>query len=440
MDIDAELELVQSKIHMALDQIAKAGATGEVAAYEDQGLSVNVRKGEVDQVEFTRSHGFGVTVYRKGCKGSASTSDFSDAAVKKAVQAALEIAQFTAEDQCAGLAEAELMATNVPDLDLHHPWALSTEQAIDLAIETEAAGLQQEKISNSDGGSVGSGQSVRAYGNSHGLVVAYPSSRHAIGCALIAESEQGMERGGWSYGHCNPQELMNAKAIGEKAAQRAIQRLDSRSAPTGHFPVLFAPEIAGGLLGHFISAVSGGSLYRHASFLEGKLGEAVFPSWMSITEQPLLIQGTASSPIDGDGLATQNKSVVENGELLTYILGTYSARKLGMKSTANAGGMRNVRCSTTHSLDQLLKQMGTGLLATHVMGQGVNIVTGHYSRGAAGFWVENGEIQYPVSEVTVAANLKDIYSNLVGVGEDIDARGNIQVGSILVESMSVAGK
>ena len=440
MDIQTELEQVKTKIAFALEKIAQAGATGEVAAYQDQGLSVSVRKQEVDQVEFTRSHGFGVTVYHKGSKGSASTSDFSHGAIEKTVAAALDIARFTAEDACAGLADANLMATEIADLDLHHPIELATETAIDIALQCEAAGLQQQGISNSEGGSVGSSESIRAYGNSHGLIVAYPQTRYAVGCALIAESEQGMERGGWSHSHCNFAELVDAKTIGQTAAERALKRINSRSAPTGHYPVMFAPEIAGGLLGHCISAISGGSLYRHASFLEGQLGQQIFPSWLSVTEQPRLLRGAASAPVDGDGLPTRDKALVENGVLQTYVLGTYSARKLGLASTANAGGVRNVRCSSTHSLDSLLKEMGTGLLATHVMGQGVNLVSGHYSRGAAGFWVENGAIQYPVSEVTVAGNLKEMFNQFIGVGDDVDARSNIQIGSILVGDIAVAGK
>ncbi|WP_290581989.1 metalloprotease PmbA [Ketobacter sp.] len=444
MDIERELDTLQDRIRLALHIAEQHQATAEVGAYQDQGLSVSVRNGDVDKVEFTRNHGFGITVYRGQCKGSASTSDFSDAAIERAVKAALDVATHTAPDACSGLADAALMARDIADLDLYHPWAIDPQQAIQMAQACEAAGLSQPHIKNSDGAYVGTSASVRAYGNSHGLVVAYPQSRHGISCALIA-AETGpkgetMERGGWSYSHRVPGQLQEGADVGRKAAERAARKLGSRAVPTGEFPVLYAPEIAGGLLGHFIGAISGGSLYRHSSFLENSLGQTLFPDWMNIFELPHLPQGPASAPVDGDGLATYGKHFVEQGILKHYVLGTYSARRLGLQSTANAGGVRNLRCSSTHSLDELLSMMGTGLLVTDVMGQGVNLVTGHYSRGAAGFWVENGTLQFPVSEVTVAANLRDMFRNLRGVGSDVDARGNVQVGSILVDSMTVAGK
>lgn len=440
MDIEAELRTLQDKIQLALKLAGQHQASAEVGAYQDQGLSVSVRNGDVDKVEFTRNHGFGITVYRGNSKGSSSTSDFSDAAIERAVQAALDIAHYTAADDCSGLADAELMATQVPDLDLYHPWDLTPQQAIATALECEASGLSRPEIKNSDGAHVGTSTSVRAYGNSHGLLVAYPQSRHGISCALIAGEKDKMERGGWSFSHRVSGQLQPGTEVGLKAAERAARKLGSRTVPTGEFPVMYAPEIAGGLLGHFIGAISGGSLYRHSSFLENSLGQTLFPEWMTIHEQPHLLQGPASAPVDGDGLATYAKRFVEHGVLQCYVLGTYSARKLGLSSTANAGGVRNLRCTSTHSLAELLQMMGTGLLVTDVMGQGVNLVTGHYSRGAAGFWVEQGAIQFPVSEVTVAANLRDMFRNMRGVGDDIDARGNVQVGSILLDAMTVAGK
>lgn len=440
MDIERELQTLEDRIRLALKLAQQHQATAEVGAVQDQGLSVSVRNGDVDKVEFTRNHGFGITVYKGQRKGSASTSDLSDAAIERAVLAALNIAKYTAPDDCAGLAEVDLMATSVPDLDLYHHWPLTPERAIALAQECEASGLSVASIKNSDGAHVGSSDSVRAYGNSHGLVVAYPQSRHGISCALIAAQGDTMERGGWSYSHRVPGQLQAGEAVGRKAAERAARKLGSRPVPTGDFPVLYAPEIAGGLLGHFIGAISGGNLYRHSSFLENSLGQRLFPQWMNIYEQPHLPQGPASAPLDGDGLPTCNKHFVEQGTLKSYVLGTYSARRLGLVSSANAGGVRNLRCSSTHTQHELLKMMGTGLLVTDVMGQGVNIVTGHYSRGAAGFWVEQGQIQFPVSEITVAANLQDMFLNVRGVGDDIDARGNVQVGSILIDSMTVAGK
>lgn len=440
MDIRQDLESTRDNIELALKLARQGGATAEVAVYQDEGLGVSVRKGELDTVEFTRNHGFGITVYRNKSKGSASTSDFSEQAIRQAVKAALDIARYTAPDEFAGLAEAEHMASEIPDLDLHHPWSLTPEHAIELAQQCEQAGLAHSGISNSDGAHVGSIESVRGYGNSHGLIVTYPQTRHALSCALIAGEGDKMERSGWSESSRVANNLPQAATVGVKAAQRALRKLDSRSVPTGEFPVLYAAEIAGGLLGHLISAVSGGNLYRHSSFLEGSLGHSLFPGWMNIYEQPRLLQGVASAPVDGDGLPTIAKHFVEQGKLVSYVLGSYSARKLNMPSSANAGGVRNLRCDSTHSLKELMQEMGTGFLVTDLMGQGVNIVTGHYSRGAAGFWVENGEIQFPVSGVTIAGNLKDMFNSLRGIGDDVDRRGNVQVGSILVNAMKVAGQ
>ncbi len=440
LSITQSLVSLKDKIALALDQVRKAGATAEVGVYQDQGLMTSVRQGEVDTFELTRNHGFSVTVYLGQRKGHASSTDFSDGAICRTVQAALDIAHFTAEDPCSGLADASLMATAIPDLDLYHPRQLAPAQAIALAQCCEAAGLAQPGVSTSDGATVSMLESIRAYGNSHGLVVAYPQTRHGLSCALIARQGEQMERGGWSFSHRNAGCLPPADSIGLKAAQRATRRLGSRSIPTCEVPVLFAAEIAGGLLGHLMGAISGGSLYRHASFLEGALGQQVLPSWMSVSEHPLLSGEIGSAPVDGDGLPTREKYFVRDGLLENYVLGTYSGRKLNLPSTANAGGIRNLRCSVTHSLQDLLKAMDRGLLVTDVMGQGVNIVSGHYSRGAAGFWVEGGEIQYPVAEITVAGNLKDMLRNVVGVADDIDARGNIQTGAILLENMKVGGK
>lgn len=440
MDIDTELRSMQTRIKLALSLAERHQATAEVGAYQDEGLSVSVRNGEVEKVEFTRNHGFGVTLYLGHSKGSASTSDFSDAAIERVVEAAVGIARYTAPDECAGLADAGMMVSDIPDLDLYHPWALTPEQGIELARECEAAGLRNADIRHGDGANVGTVTSVRGYGNSHGLVLAHPQTRHGIGGAFIAARGDAMERAGWVQSHRVAQQLPAAAAVGQKGAERAARKLGSRAVPTGEFPVMFAPEVAGGLLGHFIAAISGGNLYRHSSFLEGALGEILFPSWLNIEEQPRLPQGPTSAAVDGDGLATSAKAIVAGGQLQHYALSTYSARRLGMSSTANAGGVRNVRCTSSHSLEDLLAEMGTGLLVTELMGQGVNIVTGDYSRGAAGFWVERGEIQFPVSEVTVAANLRNMFLGIRGVGTDIDERGNIQVGSILLDRMTVAGK
>lgn len=428
------------KIALALELAQKSGATAEVGVYQDQGMLASVRHGEVDTFELTRNHGFSVTVYQRQRKGHASSTDFSEDAIRKTVQAALDIAHFTAEDPCSGLADQALMATDIPDLDLFHPHELTPEQAIEQARVCEAAGLHQPHISNSDGATVVNVESLRAYGNSHGLIVAYPQTRHSISCALIAQQGEQMERGGWSFSHRNAACLPEPGRIGERAAERASRRLGSRSIPTCTVPVMFAAEIAGGLLGHLINAISGGSLYRHASFLENALGQKVMPDWMSVSEHPRLRGEVGSAPVDGDGLPTREQSFVRDGVLQSYVLGTYSARKLGLHSTANAGGIRNLRCTTTHTYAELLQRLDRGLLVTDVMGQGVNIVSGHYSRGASGFWVENGVIQYPVSEITIAGNLKDMLANIVGVADDIDRRGNVQTGSILLQHMMVGGK
>lgn len=440
MSITHTRTTLQDKIALALEQAQKAGATAEVGVYQDQGMVASVRQGEVDTFELTRNHGFSVTVYQGQRKGHASSTDFGDDAIRRTVQAALDIAHFTAEDPCSGLADKALMATDIPDLDLHHPRELTPEQAITMARQCEAAGLHQPSITNSDGATVASVESLRAYGNSHGLIVAYPQTRHAASCALIAQQGDRMERGGWSFSHRNAACLPELDSIGLKAAERATRRLGSRSVPTCTVPVLFAAEIASGLIGHLINAISGGSLYRHASFLENALGNKVMPDWMNVSEHPRLRGEIGSAPVDGDGLPTREQYFVRDGILASYVLGTYSSRKLGLHSTANAGGVRNLRCSTTHTLHDLLKRMDRGLLVTDAMGQGVNIVSGHYSRGAAGFWVENGVIQYPVSEITIAGNLKDMLANIVGVGDDVDRRGNIQTGSILLEQMKVGGK
>lgn len=431
---------LQDRLTQALDQIRAAGATGEVGLHQDQGLSVSVRHGEVDKVAFTRNHGIAVTLYRGRRRGHATSNDFSPDSVRQTVQAALDIAHYTAEDPCSGLADAAQMAADLPDLALYRPWELTPEQAIALARQCEAAGLSQPGISNSDGASVASGETLRGYGNTHGLLTLYPLSRHALGCTLLAEQDGRKERGGWSASQRHPERLPTPEAIGQQAAERAARRRGARPIATGRMPVLFAADIAGSLLGHAIAAISGGNLYRHASFLENSLHQRIFPEWMTLSEHPHLPGEIGSAPLDGDGLATAEKSFVQNGELVSYVLGTYSARKLGLRSTANAGGVRNVRCTTTHTHEELLQQMHTGLLVTELMGQGVNLITGDYSRGAAGFWVENGAIQFPVAEITLAGNLKNLFETLVGVGDDIDARGNIQCGSILLEQMTVGGK
>lgn len=420
----------------------------EVGISLDAGLSASVRMGDVETVEFNRDQGFGITVYLGQKKGSASTSDSSGKAIRETVKAACDIARYASEDPYAGLAESALMAdgSQLPDLDLYHPWGIDAEQAIDIALKCEEAGRTfSNKIVNSDGASVSTHQGCRVYGNSHGFVGSYVSSRHSLSAVLIGQAGEDMQRDYWYTVARDAGGLEEAAQVGRTAAERTVRRLGARKVGTAEVPVLFAADMASGLISHFLGAISGGSLYRQASFLLDHLGKPVFPDWMRIHEQPHLKNHMGSASFDNDGLATRAKDFISGGVLQNYILSTYSGRKLNMDSTANAGGVNNLFVESTVSektstQEALLKQMGTGLLVTELMGQGVNTVTGDYSRGAGGFWVENGEVQYPVSEVTIAGNLKDIYRNIVAVGDDVDRRGNVQTGSILVSGMKLAGE
>ncbi|OED41077.1 metalloprotease PmbA [Endozoicomonas sp. (ex Bugula neritina AB1)] len=436
---EARLKALTEEI---LSEASTQGADAcEVGVSLDAGLSASVRMGDVETVEFNRDQGFGITVYIGKKKGSASTSDASHEAIKETVRAAIDIASYGSEDPYAGLADAELMAKGLPELDLYHPWGINAEEAIDLAVTCENAGREySDKITNSDGASVNTHQGCRVYGNSHGFIGSYVSSRHSLSAVLIGTQGEEMQRDYWyTLGRAST-DMEDAALVGRIAAERTLARLGGRKVPTGEVPVLFAPEVASGLISHFLGAISGGSLYRQASFLIDHLGKPIFPDWMRIHEQPHLKKGLGSASFDNDGLATRAKDIVSEGILQSYLLSTYSGRKLGMPSTGNAGGVYNLFVeSSAEGHDALLKQMGTGLLVTELMGQGVNTVTGDYSRGAGGFWVENGVIQFPVSEVTIAGNLKDIYQNIVAVGNDVDRRGNVQTGSILIEKMKLAG-
>ena len=441
---EARLKTLANEV---IDEAQRQGADAcEVGISMDAGLTTNVRMGDVETVEFNRDQGLGITVYLGQRKGSASTSDSSEQAIRETVRAACDIARYASEDPCAGLADAALMAKSLPDLDLYHPWDIDAQQAIELALQCEDAGRSlDKKIVNSDGASVATYQGCRVYGNSHGFVGSYISSRHSLSAVLIGMHNGEMQRDYWYTVHRDASQLEAATAVGQEAARRTISRLGARKVSTAQVPVLFAPEVASGLVSHFLGAISGGSIYRQASFLIDHLGKRIFPEWLRIHEQPLLRSLMGSASFDNDGLATRAKDFITDGVLQHYILGTYSARKLGMESTANAGGVNNLFVESTvpeHCVAQsdLLQQMGNGLLVTELMGQGVNTVTGDYSRGASGFWVENGEIQFPVSEVTIAGNLKDIYGNIVALGNDVDKRGNIQTGSILVSNMKLAGQ
>jgi PmbA protein len=438
---DTELDRLAQ---LAEDVIRRARAAGasqaEVAASIDTGLSVNVRMGEVETVEHTRDRGFGLTVYFGQRKGAASTADLHPDSIEATIAQACAIARYTEEDSAAGLADAARMATGFPDMDLWHPWQLEVDQAIALGRRIEDAGRGMAGITNSDGASVQAGASLGVYANSHGFTGRERGTRHALSCALIAEDAGGMQRDYWYDSVRDAGDFMQAEILGRTAAERTLARLGARDLSTRQCPVLFAPPVARGLIGHLLSAVSGGALYREASFLLDHVGKPILPPGTSIVERPHLRRGHGSAAFDAEGVATRDAALVEDGVLARYILGSYSARKLGLETTGNAGGVHNVVVG--HGDDDfagMLKRLGSGLLVTDVMGQGVSIVTGDYSRGAAGFWVENGEIAYPVEEITIAANLRDMFAHLVAVGADVDPRSHILTGSILLESMTVAG-
>jgi PmbA protein len=432
---------------IAADVLARARAQGasdcEVEVSEGFGQTVSVRKQEVETIEYNRDKGVGVTVYVGKQKGHANSSDFSPQAVRDTVDKALTIARFTASDDCAGLADTELMArpSDRKELDLFHPWDLPVEKAIEMARECEAAAFRLDpRISNSDGVHVACQQSQFVMANSRGFMAGFPTSRHYLSCAVIAEENGRMERDDWYASERDAKDLAKPSAVGDYAGRRALARLRAKKISTTQAPILFEAPVANGLLSHFVSAVSGGSLYRKASFLTDSLGKEVFSKLVNIVERPHQRRGQASSWFDDDGVLTRERDVVKNGELLGYFLGTYSARKLGMQTTGNAGGNYNLILEPgKRSLKQMIRDMGRGLLVTELMGQGINMVTGDYSRGAAGYWVENGEIVHPVEEITIAGNLRDMFKGIVATGNDVLVRGSRSSGSILVDNMTIAG-
>jgi PmbA protein len=435
-------EVLQQIARDVLEHAQRQGATAaETEVSEGFGQTVTVRRGEVETIEYNRDKGIGVTVYIGKQRGHASTSDFSPKAVRDTVEAAVSIARFTASDDCAGLADPALLARDIPDLDLWHPWDVPVERAIELAQACEAAGFDVDtRITNSEGATVSTQESHFFYGNTNGFLAGYPSSRHSIWCALIAGQNDGMQRDDWYETTRDPADLAAPEVVGRLAGQRARDRLDARKIATRQAPVLFESPVASGLLGHFTSAVSGGSLYRKSSFLLDSAGEQVFSPLVQIRDVPDIRKGLASSAFDEEGVATQTRDIVKDGVVQGYFLGSYSARKLGLRSTGNAGGNHNLLLDDTgDDYAALLKKLDTGLLVTELMGQGVNGVTGDYSRGAAGFWVENGKIAYSVQEITVAGNLKQIYRDIVAIGNDVIRRGSRQCGSILIQSMTIAG-
>ena len=437
--------LVHDVVTFALEEARRQGASQyEVDASLSQGLGTTVRLGEVDTIEYQRDRGLAVTVYFGKRKGSASTADVGREAVRATVEKACAIARYTAEDPYAGLVEPEYLARDIPDLDLDHPWGLSAEDAIALARRCEQAGRALDpRISNSEGGSVSSQRHTGVYGNSLGFLAGFSGTSHSVSCSLIAQEGEHMQRDYWFTTARDPADLEEAESVGATAGKRALARLGARKLATRKAPVIFSPDMARGLYRHFIGAIRGPSQYRKASFLLNAAGEQVFPDFVQMHERPHILKGLASAPFDDEGAATRDRELLANGILQGYVLGSYSARRLGLKTTGNAGGIHNLIVETSGDspgYDALLRRMGSGLLVTELMGQGVNGVTGDYSRGASGFWIEGGVIAYPVHEITIAGNLRDIYRNIVALGSDVDARGSLHCGSVLIAEMTIAGE
>jgi len=441
---DSSSSLLQNVAGIALEEARRQGASQyEVDASLSQGLGTTVRLGEVDTIEYQRDRGLAVTVYFGKRKGSASTADLGREAVRATVEKACAIARYTAEDPYAGLVEPQYLAREIPDLDLDHPWDLAAEAAIEIARRCEQAGRALDpRIANSEGASVSTQRHTGVYGNSLGFLAGFSGTSHSVSCSLIAQEADQMQRDYWFTTARDPADLEGAESVGAAAGKRALARLGARKLSTRKAPVLFAPDMARGLFRHFIGAIRGPSQYRKASFLLNAAGEQVFPAFVQMHERPHILKGLASAAFDDEGAATRDRELVENGVLQGYVLGSYSARRLGLETTGNAGGIHNLiveAAGESPGYDALLNRVGSGLLVTELMGQGVNGVTGDYSRGASGFWIEGGSIAYPVHEITIAGNLRDIYRNIVAVGSDVDPRGSIRCGSVLIGEMTIAG-
>jgi PmbA protein len=436
------IKVLKEHVEQVLSLARELGATdAEASASFSSGLSVTVRMRDVETLEYHRDQGNGLTVYFGLRKGSASTSDLGNDALEESVRRACGLAKYAAEDDCAGLADADRLARSVPDLDLCHPWSIEPTQAIVLATDCEAAALDSDsRITNSEGATVGTSSGCSVYGNSNGFIEGYRTSQHSLSCAVVAADNGQMERD-YEYSVArDPMDLSDPKEVGREAAERTLRRLGSTKLETRSSPVLYPARLARGLFGHFLGAISGGAQYRKATFLLDSLETPVFADLVSIDELPHLPKALASAPFDGDGVATHDRTLVDAGVVKGYVLGSYYARKLGMETTGNAGGIHNLVVSDTgQGFADLLAKMDRGFLVSELMGQGVNSMTGDYSRGAAGFWVENGEIQYPVSEITVAGNLRDMFRNIVAIGNDRDCRGGIRTGSVLVDGLTLAG-
>jgi PmbA protein len=441
MDRDAELDALESHVREALRLARAAGASAaEATANSSLGLSVNVRMGDVETLEHTRDRGIQVTVFMGRRKGSASSADLSATSIAACVGHAADIARFTQEDSCNGLADPDLLAQTFPDLDLWHPVALDAEAAIERALRCEFAGRSDDRIRNSEGAAFDAGLGMAVYGNSNGFVGRSAGTHYGQSCVLLAGQGDGMQRD-YSYdGRRCLEDLEEPEKTGREAARRTVRRLGARRLGTAQMPVLFAPAVAKGLVGHLVGAISGPALYRNASFLRDQAGAALFPEWVNLRERPLLPRGANSAAFDGEGVSTRERNIIEAGLLTGYALATYSARRLGLTSTGNSGGVRNLLLDSGGiGSDNLVAEMQDGLLVTEVMGQGINLVTGDYSRGAAGFRVEQGEITHPVEEITIAGNLRDMFLHVSGAGRDIDTRGNVHCGHVLISTMMVAG-
>ena len=437
--VDADLESI---VAAALEQAKAAGVDqAEVVVSRNAGLSVTARLGDVENIEYTNDRGLAVTVYRDQRKGSASTSELTPAAIGEAIQKACAFANHTAADEYAGLADVERMATEIVAIPLDFAWDIDADTAIAMAVECERAALDVDpRIRNSEGATVASGRGMRAYGNTHGFIGSYAKSSHSLSCLVLAEADGDMHRDYYYSSARDPNDLEAAAHVGRRAGEKTIARLGARKIATTKAPVLFVPELARGFIGHAIGAISGGAQYRKASFLLNALGEQLFPAFLSIQERPHLPKAMASAPFDAEGVLTYDRDIVTDGYLQSYVLSSYSARRLGMTTTANAGGTHNLIIpGADQSQADLMRQMGRGLIVRELIGQGVNGVTGDYSRGAVGHWVENGDIAYPVQEITIAGNLRDLYQHIGAVGNDIDTRGGIRCGSVLVEEMTIAG-
>ena len=434
---------LEDAVHNALTIAKQLGVDqAEVALNKSSGISVNTRLGEVENIEFNRDGVMGISVYANHCKGSASTADLSTEAIHATVKAAVDIAKYTSQDSFAGLLDAELLEMAPLDLDLYHPNDYTTDQLLDIAKQCEDIALSSDKrIVNSDGAGVNSHSSIKVYGNTNGFLDSYASSRHSLSCMLIGQENDDMQRD-YSYTSARDMDdLFSAKWVADEAVKRTVERLGAKKIKTQHAPVIFAAEVATGLFGHLVGAISGTSLYKKSSFLLDSLDTQIFPDWINICEKPHLMKGIASSPYDLEGSKVIDRNIIEDGVLQTYLLTGYAARKLGMKSTGHTGGIHNWFIKDNGmDLAGLFKEMGNGLFVTELMGQGVNMVTGDYSRGAAGFWIENGVIAYPVHEITIAGNLKEMYMNISAIGNDVDPRSSLKTGSILIKQMKIAGE